>query len=57
MADSGEIPQFPGVSTPYDRPADADLRVDTSTQSVTECVVAIMRVLTGRSFLRGTSAP
>ncbi|WP_420623546.1 sulfate adenylyltransferase subunit CysN [Candidatus Poriferisodalis sp.] len=57
MADSGEIPRFPGVSATYDRPADADLRVDTSTESVDECVAAIVRVLTERGFLRGPSTP
>ena len=57
MADSGEIPRFPGVSARYDRPADADLRVDTSTESVDECVAAIVRVLTERGFLRGPSTP
>ena len=56
MADSGEIPRFPGVSAPYDRPADADLRVDTSAQGVDECVAAIVRVLTERGFLRGFPA-
>ncbi|WP_420626787.1 sulfate adenylyltransferase subunit CysN [Candidatus Poriferisodalis sp.] len=57
MADSGEILRFPGVSARYDRPADADLRVDTSTESVDECVAAIVRVLTERGFLRGPSTP
>ena len=57
MADSGEIPRFPGVSATYDRPADADLCVDTSTQGVDECVAAIVRVLTERGFLRGPSTP
>ena len=57
MADNGEIPRFPGVSAGYDRPADADLRVDTSAQDVDECVAAIVRVLTERGFLRGPSTP
>ncbi|WP_419552894.1 sulfate adenylyltransferase subunit CysN [Candidatus Poriferisodalis sp.] len=57
MADSGEILRFPGVTARYDRPADADLRVDTSTESVDECVAAIVRVLTERGFLRGPSTP
>ncbi len=57
MADQGEIPRFPGVSARYDRPTDADLRVDTSAQSVDECVEAILRRLTERGFLRGPSTP
>ncbi len=52
-ADRGDIPQFPGVSATYERPADADLRIDTSTQSVSECVDAIMAVLSERGLLRG----
>ncbi len=53
-ADRGEIPMFPGVSATYDRPTDADLTIDTSVQSVDECVSAILRVLGDRGFLRGT---
>ncbi|NNE95420.1 MAG: adenylyl-sulfate kinase, partial [Acidimicrobiales bacterium] len=52
-ADRGEIPLFPGVSATYERPADADLRVDTSVQSVDECVSEILRLLGERGFLRG----
>ena len=52
-AERGDIPQFPGVSATYDRPVDADLTVDTSTQTVEECVGAILRLLGSRGFLRG----
>ncbi len=52
-AERGDIPQFPGVSATYDRPVDADLTVDTSTQTVQECVGAILRLLGSRGFLRG----
>ncbi len=52
-ADRGDIPMFPGVSATYQRPSDADLRVDTSVQSVEECVSAILKVLGDRGFLRG----
>jgi bifunctional enzyme CysN/CysC len=52
-ADRGEIPLFPGVSATYERPVDADLTVDTSMQSVEECVSEILRVLGDRGFLRG----
>jgi len=50
-ADRGEIPQFPGVSAQYDRPADADLTVDTSAQTTAECVDQIVALLTARNFL------
>ncbi len=52
-ADRGDIPQFPGVSATYDRPTNMDLRVDTSTQSIGECVEQIMALLTDRGFLNG----
>ncbi len=52
-ADRGDIPMFPGVSATYDRPTDADLRVDTSAQSVEECVEEIITLLSARGFLRG----
>ncbi|MBK5268617.1 MAG: sulfate adenylyltransferase subunit CysN [Acidimicrobiia bacterium] len=52
-ADRGEIAQFPGVSAPYERPTDMDLRLDTSVQGVPECVSEILRVLGDRGFLRG----
>ncbi len=52
-ADAGEIDGFPGVSADYDRPADVDLQLDTSRQSVEECVDRIIAVLQTRGFLRG----
>jgi len=52
-ADRGDIPQFPGVSATYDRPTDMDLRVDTSTQSIVECVEQIMALMTERGYLDG----
>ena len=50
-ADRGEIPMFPGVSAQYDRPQDADLVVDTSRQSVEDCVDAIVELLRQRGVL------
>jgi bifunctional enzyme CysN/CysC len=52
-ADLGDIPQFPGVSATYEKPVDADLRLDTSVQSIDDCVEAIIGVLTQRGYLRG----
>ncbi|MFQ5557979.1 MAG: adenylyl-sulfate kinase, partial [Acidimicrobiales bacterium] len=50
-ADRGEIPQFPGVSATYDRPADADLVLDTSTVALDECVDRIIALLETKGFL------
>ncbi len=52
-ADRGEIAGFPGVSAEYDRPTDMDLQLDTSRQSVDECVDRIVAVMQARGFLRG----
>ena len=52
-ADRGDIPQFPGVSATYERPVDMDLSVDTSVQSIGECVEQIMALMTDRGFLDG----
>jgi bifunctional enzyme CysN/CysC len=46
-ARSGEIADFTGISAPYEAPDRPDLEVDTSTQSVDECVAAILDHVTG----------
>jgi bifunctional enzyme CysN/CysC len=50
-ADSGEIPDFPGVSAPYDAPANPDLTLDTSTLSVDQCVDRLVALLQARGVL------
>jgi len=50
-ADRGELEDFPGVSAPYDRPADADVVLDTSRLDIDECVDRIIQVLDHRGFL------
>jgi len=52
-ADRGDIPKFPGVSAPYERPVDMDLRVDTSVQTTVECVELILALMRERGFLDG----
>lgn len=47
-ADSGEITNFPGVSAPYDPPADADLTLHTQQLTVDECVDRILDLLQSR---------
>jgi sulfate adenylyltransferase len=41
----GEIPDFTGISAPYDVPADPDLRLDTTGRPVQECVDEVLAVL------------
>ncbi len=52
-ADRGEIADYPGVSSAYERPTDMDLRLDTSVQGVDECVDAILAILDERGVLHG----
>ena len=47
-ADAGEIADVPGVSAPYDVPADPDLSLDTGTLTVEACVDRIVDVLSSR---------
>jgi bifunctional enzyme CysN/CysC len=42
-ARAGEIPQFTGVSAPYEVPEDADLTIDTSRHSIEACVDLLVR--------------
>ncbi|MEZ6092494.1 MAG: sulfate adenylyltransferase subunit CysN [Pirellulaceae bacterium] len=51
-ADSGKLKDFPGVTAPYEAPESADLTLDTSTQSVDQCVDAIISLLKNRGFIR-----
>ncbi|MEM6472534.1 MAG: sulfate adenylyltransferase subunit CysN [Planctomycetota bacterium] len=51
-ADAGDLLNFPGVTADYEAPAAPDVRVDASTQSIDECVEAIIEVLRGREFIK-----
>ncbi len=50
-ADAGEIPQFPGVSAPYDTPAAPDLVLPTHELDVDACVDQLVRLLESRRIL------
>ncbi len=50
-AERGEIPMFPGVSAPYDKPTAADLVLDTSQSSVAECQKRVLELLVSRGFI------
>jgi sulfate adenylyltransferase len=56
----GEIPDFTGISSPYEEPADADLRVDTTGRTVEDCRDEVLSALADQGYLarpRGSSAP
>jgi bifunctional enzyme CysN/CysC len=47
-ADAGDIANFPGVSAPYEEPQDPDLKLDTTTVDVDQCVEQIVKLLRER---------
>lgn len=47
----GEIPEFTGISSPYEEPADADVRVDTTGRSVDDALGDVLEVLAERGHL------
>ncbi len=47
----GEIPDFTGISSPYEEPADADLRVDTTGRGVPEVLEEVLDLLAARDLL------
>ena len=46
-ARAGEIPDFTGIDSPFEEPADADLTIDTTTTSVADAVRLIRAALSG----------
>lgn len=53
LARAGEIPNFTGIGSRYDEPQDADLVLDTSELSVTDCVELVFAELEARAVRRG----
>jgi adenylylsulfate kinase len=51
-ARAGQIPEFTGISAPYEEPDKAELVVDTGAQSLEECVGALVNVLKERKLLK-----
>ncbi len=50
-ADAGEIAEFPGVSAPYEAPADPDLMIPTHEWPLAKSVDAVMSLLADRGIL------
>ncbi|MCA8948260.1 MAG: adenylyl-sulfate kinase [Planctomycetes bacterium] len=50
-ARAGEIPEFTGISSPYEAPEAPDLRVDTGRQTLAESVAAVEQLLAQRGLL------
>jgi len=52
-ARAGEIPEFTGISAPYEEPEKPEVVVDTNDQTVEESVAAVMQHLEGGGYLAG----
>jgi sulfate adenylyltransferase len=50
----GEIPDFTGISSPYEVPEDADLRMDTTGRSVEDCRDEVLGALEAVGFIQGS---
>lgn len=55
-ARAGLIPEFTGVSDPYEEPADADLTIDTSTVSPGDAVALLLGRLESGGWLRSATS-
>ncbi|MDN4162476.1 adenylyl-sulfate kinase [Nocardioides abyssi] len=47
----GEIPEFTGISSPYEEPADADVRVDTTGRTIEDALADVVEALRGAGYL------
>lgn len=55
-ARQGALLEFTGVSAPYEVPSDPDLRLDTASMSVSDCVRAVLMLLAMRGALPKAAA-
>jgi len=51
-ARKGEIPEFTGISAPYEEPGNAEIHLRTDKLSVEECVKEIMDYLVAKGFIQ-----
>nr|WP_221494371.1 adenylyl-sulfate kinase [Actinomadura coerulea] len=51
-ARAGQIPEFTGISDPYEEPDDADLTLDTSRSTPDEAVARVLDLLVGGGWVR-----
>ena len=54
-ARAGEIPEFTGISAPYEEPVAAELVVDTAANSLDECVEVVLQHLVERGYVDETA--
>jgi len=56
-ARAGEIPEFTGISSPYEAPSDADVVVDTTGRSVEDALDDVLAGLRAKGHLELTTGP
>jgi adenylylsulfate kinase len=54
-ARAGEIPEFTGISAPYEAPNSPELVLDTNRQTVEESVAELVEFLDAKGYLTPTS--
>lgn len=54
-ARAGEIPEFTGISAPYEEPVTAELVVDTAESLLDECVDQVLKHLVERGYIEETA--
>ena len=50
-ARAGEIPEFTGISSPYEEPEDADVRVDTTGRTIEDALGDVLDALRAEGYL------
>jgi adenylylsulfate kinase len=53
-ARKGEIKDFTGISSPYEEPENPELRIDTGSKSLADCVQEVIELLRSRDILPST---
>ena len=53
----GEIPEFTGISSPYEEPEDADVRVDTTGRTIEDALADVLDALRDAGYLDLRIAP
>lgn len=51
-ARAGQIPEFTGISAPYEAPEKAEITVNTGTHSLDQCVVQVLDALKARGVIK-----
>ena len=55
-ARAGEIPEFTGISSPYEEPEDADVRVDTTGRTIDDALADVVDALVAADYLPASMA-